>query len=202
MDQAKAHLHRILRAQRTALLWKLDGLGEREVRLPRTPTGTNLLGLVKHVASIESGYFGETFGRPAPFDVPWRAVGAEPDADLFAAEDESAADVLAFAERAWAHADETIEALPLDARGRVPWWRADRAEVTLGGVLGHVIGDAARHAGHADILREQLDGAIGLRPDVPSLPDVGAARWGAHVERLRGIAERVAARVGDAPVRG
>jgi hypothetical protein len=64
----KADLHLYLQAARDALLWKLDGLSEYDLRRPLTPTGTNLLGLVKHVALVESGYFGETFGRP--FDAP------------------------------------------------------------------------------------------------------------------------------------
>ena len=61
---AKEYLHDDLRSIREAMLWKLDGLSEYDVRRPLTPTGTNLLGLIKHVASIELGYFGDTFGRP------------------------------------------------------------------------------------------------------------------------------------------
>ena len=60
----KAKLHEYLQTGRDALLWKLDGLSEYDVRRPVVPTGTNLLGLVKHVASVEAGYFGATFGRP------------------------------------------------------------------------------------------------------------------------------------------
>ena len=58
-----------------ALLWKLDGLSEYDVRRPLVPTGTNLLGLVKHVASVASGYFGDTFGRPFAEALPWLADG-------------------------------------------------------------------------------------------------------------------------------
>ena len=71
----KEILHQGLRRQRDALFAKLDGLPEREVRLPRTPTGTNLLGLVKHAAVVELEYFGETFGRPAEVQLPWAAAG-------------------------------------------------------------------------------------------------------------------------------
>jgi hypothetical protein len=60
----KADLLRYLQDGRDALLWKLDGLSEYDIRRPLTPTGTNLLGLVKHIASVELGYFGDTFGRP------------------------------------------------------------------------------------------------------------------------------------------
>jgi uncharacterized damage-inducible protein DinB len=55
----KADLHRYLQDAREALLWKLAGLSEYDVRRPMVPTGTNLLGLVKHVASVELGYFGD-----------------------------------------------------------------------------------------------------------------------------------------------
>ena len=78
----KADLHRYLQAAREALLWKLDGLSEYDIRRPMVPTGTNLLGLVKHVASVELGYFGDTFGRPAGEPLPWFEDGAEPNADM------------------------------------------------------------------------------------------------------------------------
>jgi hypothetical protein len=52
-DQRKAALHEYLQNGREALMWKLDGLPERELRRPRTPTGTNLLGMVKHMANVE-----------------------------------------------------------------------------------------------------------------------------------------------------
>jgi Protein of unknown function (DUF664) len=60
----KSDLHRYLRTGREALVWKLDGLSEYDVHRPLTPTGTNLLGLVKHLATVETGYFGEVFGPP------------------------------------------------------------------------------------------------------------------------------------------
>ena len=193
----KEILHQGLRRQRDALFAKLDGLPEREVRLPRTPTGTNLLGLLKHAATCELEYFGEVFGRPAGILLPWDAsgVGEEDGADLFAAEDETLEDVLDYARRCFAHADATIEALVLDARGRVPWWPAHLAEVTLAQILSHVALDAARHAGHADILREGIDGQAGLRGPGDNLPGWDAERWAAHVRRLEGIAR------GAGPVR-
>ena len=67
----KATLVRYLQQARDAMLWKLDGLGEYDIRRPLTPTGTNLLGLVKHLAGVESGYFGATFGRPFPGTLPF-----------------------------------------------------------------------------------------------------------------------------------
>ena len=79
----KDDLRRYLQRGREALLWKLDGLSEYDVRRPLVPTGTNLLGLVKHVASVESGYLGETFGRPFPEALPWLDDGAEANADMW-----------------------------------------------------------------------------------------------------------------------
>ena len=82
MDE-KETLHHYLRVRRDNLLGKLDGLSEYDVRRPLTPTGTNLLGLVKHVASMELGYFGEVFERPSGRHLPWLDDDASPDADLW-----------------------------------------------------------------------------------------------------------------------
>ena len=119
MADLKTQLHDMLRVQRAALLLKLEGLSEREARLPRTPTGTNLLGLYKHAAACELGYFGETFARPSELQLPWEVegVGPEDNEDMFATEDESMADVLAWSRACFDHADATIGALPLEAEG-------------------------------------------------------------------------------------
>jgi len=184
VNDEKATLERYLQAEREAMLWKLEGLSERELRWPRTPTGTSLLGLVKHLAFVEFGYFGDTFGRPYDAEMP--DVEADPNADLFATPDESPDDIVELYRQAWAHADVTIDSLGLDATGSVPWWPEDRREVTLHRVLVHVITDTARHAGHADILREGIDGATGLFAGKDNMPDVD---WPAYVARLQAIAE-------------
>lgn len=192
---AKAVLHRYLQGAREALLWKVEGLTERQARLPRTPTGTNLLGLVKHAASVEIGYFGETFGRawPAPDEVPWMApwtdpsLPDDPQADHYATADESIEQVTALYRRVWAFADETIEALPLDAPGRVAWW-GERGATDLHTILVHVTVDLARHAGHADILREGADGTVGMRAGNTNIPD--DVDYPAYTAMLQGLAER------------
>jgi uncharacterized damage-inducible protein DinB len=188
----KADLQRYLQAGRDALLWKLDGLGEYDVRRPLTPTGTNLLGLVKHLAYIEMGYFGVTFGRPVAEARPWLEGEVEPNADMWATAEESREEIVALYHRAWAHADETIGALPLDAAGRVPWWQEGRAEVTLHRVLMHVIAETHRHAGHADIVRELVDGAAGLRADNDNLPDADRAWWESYRNRVETAAKEAA----------
>lgn len=182
---AKAHLHGYLTRLHEALLWKIDGLGERDARWPMTPTGTNLLGLLKHVASVEAEYFGLVFERPFAEEMPWSSEDAEDNADMWAGPEESIGSVRAFAERVWAHTDATIGALGLDAPGHVPWWGED---VTLARVLVHVLAEVARHAGHADIVREMLDGAAGLREGGSNLPDGGEQWWAAYVRRLEQVA--------------
>lgn len=108
-----------LQNAREAMLFKLDGLGEYDVRRPLTPTGTNLLGLVKHLASVELGYFGDTFGRPSGIDLPWHAADADPNADMWATEDETREEIVGLYQRAWAHAAVTFGQLDLDgAAGR------------------------------------------------------------------------------------
>jgi Protein of unknown function (DUF664) len=187
----KADLHRYLQAGREALLWKIDGLSEYDIRRPLTPTGTNLLGLIKHVAGVETGYFGDTFGRPFDDPLPWSQD--EPNSDMWATADESREQIVGLYHRAWAHSDETIAALALEAIGQVPWWPADRSEVTLHRILVHMIAETHRHAGHADIVRELIDGAAGLRDGNDNLAPGDQAWW----ENYRSQLERVAQEAGQ-----
>src|SRR5687768_4152260 len=85
----KGDLHRYLRVARDALLWKLEGTSEYDARKPLTPTGTNLLGLVKHVGTVASDYFGSVFDRPFVEPLAWLAEDAEDNADMWATADES-----------------------------------------------------------------------------------------------------------------
>ena len=187
--EPKSDLHRYLQTARDALLWKLDGLSEYDVRRPLTPTGTNLLGLIKHVASVELGYFGDTFGRPSAEPLPWLAEGAEPDADMWATAEEPREEIVGLYHRAWAHSDATIDALALDAIGRVPWWPDDRSEVTLHRILVHMIAETHRHAGHADIVRELIDRAAGLREGSDNMPSGDPAWWENYRSRLERVAQ-------------
>jgi len=184
----KADLHRSLQNGRAALLWKLDGLAEYDIRRPLTPTGTNLLGLIKHLASVELGYFGATFGRPFDEPLPWFDDDAAPNADMWATAAESRDAIVGLYHRAWAHADATIEALALDAPGHVPWWPDDRSEVTLHRILVDMIAETHRHAGHADVVRELIDGAVGLREGNDNMAPGSQSWW----ETYRSQLERVA----------
>jgi hypothetical protein len=167
----KKDLTDYLQEGRDAVLWKLEGLSEYDARRPMVRTGTNLLGLVKHLAWVEAGYFGGVFDKPFPDDSPWDAQNAEPNADMWATPDESRDDMIGLYRRVWAHSDRTIESLDLDAPGLVPWWSEASRNVTLHRILVHVTAETHRHAGHADIVRELVDGSIGYRPGGSNLPD-------------------------------
>ncbi|MCZ0982609.1 DinB family protein [Streptomyces diastatochromogenes] len=190
---AKDNLYGRLRRDREALLWKLDGLSEYDVRRPLTATGTNLLGLVKHVATIEARYFGEVFGRPSPEPLcRWQDSDGS---DQWAAEDETRDQIIEFYRRTWKHSDATIEEFSLDAPGHVPWWVEPCPNTNLFAVMTHVLSETVRHAGHADILREGLDGRTGLRAEhaKPVDEEARAAHY-AKIERAARSAASIEAR--------
>lgn len=153
-DDETTTLRAKLDQERDAVLWKLEGLDDEQVRRAVTPSGTSLLGLVKHLASVEYGWFVETFGRetePFWFD-PY--LGEDMSAD----QDETTAQITDFYARARAAADRVLTELPLDTLGK-PAWRDD--ECSLRWVLVRMTAETARHAGHMDIVRELIDGATG-----------------------------------------
>lgn len=185
-DFAKSYLHDNLRDRREGLVGKLDGLSEYQVRRPLTRTGTNLLGLVKHLTLSEARYFGMIFGRPYPetiatFDDP----GFDNRDHMWVTERERRTDIITDYHRACAHADETIEALPIDAPGSVPWW--PRPNVKLFNIMVHVLTETSRHLGHADVLREELDGALGSDATPPSSQD--EADWITHRAKIERAAQ-------------
>jgi uncharacterized damage-inducible protein DinB len=157
---AKRELLSHLRGARDTLVWKLDGLGEYDIRRPVTASGTNLLGLVKHSTATHVAYFGEVFGRAFDGVDERFAPGVGPAAEFWATAEESRQDIVDRYETVGDRVDATIDELPLDTVGRVWWW--GDTQVTLHHVLLHVIADTQRHAGHADILRELMDGATGM----------------------------------------
>jgi hypothetical protein len=174
-DFVKEYLHSDLREIREVMLWKLDGLSEYDIRRPLTSTGTNLLGLVKHLSLSESRYFGEVFDRPFPEPVlRWDDLGKR-GTDMWAGEHETREQIISRYRRVWAHSDATIAALAIDSPGRVPWW--PRPFVKLFNILVHVLTETSRHAGHADILREQLDGAVGSHTEGTPRPERDTAFW-------------------------
>ena len=187
----KADLLRYLQEARDALVWKLEGLSEYDIRRPLTPTGTNLLGLVKHVAGVELAYFGDTFARPFFAAQPppwWYTEESDPNADMWATADESREQIVGLYRQAWEHSNTTITTLTLDATGHVPWWPEERREVTLHHILVRVISDTQRHAGHADIVRELIDGSVGHSQGKDSMPPEDRTWWQDHRSRLERVA--------------
>ncbi len=184
MSDVKEELHRKLQASRAALLSKLDGLSEYDLRRPMTPTGTNLLGLVKHLAGVEYGNLGESFGRPAPESISWIEDGSIwQAADMWAKPDESSEYIIGLYRRACAHADGVIAALGLDAPGSVAHWPEDRRDTTLGVLLIRTLAETAQHAGHADIVRELIDGTGG--PDQDAIDE---ATWRDYIAQVQAAA--------------
>ena len=150
----KESLQVALDRHRDAVLWKLEGLDDERLRRPMTPSGTNLLGLVKHLALVEYGWFCDTFGRPSeslPFDEDY------PGVDLRFEQEETTVAVPALYGWARAAADRAIGEIGLEETGIA--WFGD--PVSMRWVLIHMVEETARHAGHADIVRELLDGMTG-----------------------------------------
>jgi hypothetical protein len=184
---AKEYLHDDLRSIREAMLWKLDGLCEYDIRRPMTYTGTNLLGLVKHLSMSEARYFGEVFDRPLPEPMSrWDDPTARRD-NMWATEHETRAEIIDRYRRVWEHSDATINALPIDAPGHVPWW--PRPDVKLFNIMVHLLTETNRHAGHADILREQLDGMVGTDVRNTALSEHDAAYWDSRRARIEQAAK-------------
>lgn len=157
MTDLKAELMVGLHDSRAVMLAKLDGLSEYDRRRPLTPTGTNLLGLVKHLAGLEYGYLGESFGRPAPERPSWFRDDPWSEIDMWATPDESSDYIISVYQRACGHADATVEELDLHSAGRVAHWAEGKQETTLGVLLIRMVRETAQHAGHADIVREMID---------------------------------------------
>ncbi|MEW2552996.1 DinB family protein [Streptomyces zhihengii] len=186
MVDLKDELHRKLREARAGLLSRLDGLDEYDLRRPLTPSGTNLLGLVKHLAGLEYTYLGESFGRPAPEKLAWVEDGSVWDgADMWARADESSDYLIGLYRRACAHGDRTVGELELDSAGSVAHWPAERRETTLGVLLVRMVAETAQHAGHADIVRELVDGKGGADQEAQG----DEAHWREYVAGIQEAAD-------------
>lgn len=149
----------VLAAQRATLELKCAGLGAELARRSVEPSTLSLLGLVRHLADVERRWFRKVLaGQDAP---PRFSTEAEPDEDFDGAMPDPA--LVTAAWEAW-HTDVAFaerfvtEAPGLDVEGRDSWLGA----VSLRWVLIHMIEEYARHNGHADLLRERIDGAVGL----------------------------------------
>ncbi|QGN57295.1 DinB family protein [Nostocoides sp. HKS02] len=180
-----ADLHRYLQQGRDGLLRSLDGLGDYDLRRPLTPSGTNLLGLVKHLAGVELGYLVESVGRDAPV-LPWNEDGSVWDsADMWATADQSREYIVDLYRQAWVVSDAALAELPLDEPAEVDWWSAEKRHTTFGHLVVRVVAETAQHAGHADILRETIDGQAGRDHDAQ-----GDRQWWVdYVARIQAAAD-------------
>ena len=170
------------------LVGKIDGLGEYDVRRPLTPTGTNLLGLVQHTGAVVLSYARLPWGRDLGREFMWEDTDEEPDIDLRVLPHVTRDEVLQLAADARAAMTELL-AGPLDATGEVPWW-GPNGRVTVHRVAVHVVAEVARHAGHADILRELIDGSAGMRPGDANVPDRTPERLEERRNRIESDAKR------------
>jgi uncharacterized damage-inducible protein DinB len=187
-EPPKEIMVRYLQTLRDAALWKLEGVSDYDVRRPLVPSGSNLLGIVKHLAWCELGYFTQSFGREMPVPDLWSQEGVDPHADLWVPADESRQDVIDLYLMSQSEAAQTFAAKELDSEGRVAWWPEERNTVTLHQILVHMSVETARHVGQMDILRENLDGAKGLRPGATNLPE-DDYDWDGYVARVQAAAE-------------
>lgn len=186
MEPLAADLQHYLQQSRDSLLRALQDVSEYDARRPVMPSGTNLLGLVKHLVGIEASYLGDCVGRPAPFRMPWVDDGSIWDsADMWATADQSRDYLVGLYRAAWAHSDSAIAELPLDFTATVSWWPEERRSTTFGHLLTRVVAETAQHAGHADIIRETIDGRGG-----PDHDDIGNAEWWhGYVGRIQAAAD-------------
>lgn len=141
-----------LAVHRATLLAKVDGLPDDDLRRAMTASGLNLLGLVRHLTVTEHGWFLVVL---AGEDDPYADLVG--DAEFHVDDDRSVAEVLAGYRDTCARADAAIAARDLDDVVTTPWG----AEVNLRAILVHMVQETARHNGHADLMREAIDGTTG-----------------------------------------
>ncbi|MFF1816416.1 DinB family protein [Kribbella sp. NPDC058245] len=178
----KTVLHDYLKGTRALLLAKLEGISEFDRRRPLVPSGSNLLGLVKHLAGIEYVYLGTSVGRPPAEVLPWEADGSVWDgADMWAQPSESTEYITDLYRKACAHGDESIAQFDLDTPAEVPHWGEDQRRTTFGALLVRMVDETAHHAGHADIIRELIDGQGGS--DAGMLDEAGWSEYYTTIQR-------------------
>ena len=141
---------------RATIIAICEGLSDEALRRTVVPSRTTILGMIKHLAYVERGWFQETIaGKPVdyPFD-----DADDPDADLRIEPEESSEEILDLYRTECARSREVIESVSLDdlVKGE-----KRSADYNVRWVVVHMIEETARHAGHADIIREQLDGTTG-----------------------------------------
>ena len=148
----------LLDNNRAVVLWKAEGLSLEEASRPVVASGTSLLGLVKHLAYVERWWFDDFFAGNT-VDYPWS--GEDPDADFRIEDGETIDDIVSLYTAAVARSNELVTDAQMDdlsvgSRGG--------ERFALRWIVAHMIEETARHPGHADIIRELIDGTTGDYP--------------------------------------
>jgi uncharacterized damage-inducible protein DinB len=152
-------LEAFLDFHRQVLVSKVDGISENEARHRRVPSKTTLAGLIKHMIGVERGWFQEVLAGRKPEDIGPNVGGGEESWEL--AENETVSSLVKEYEQTCEQSRQTAARFALDDAVPEP----DMGQVSLRWVYVHMIEETARHVGHADILREQTDGAAGIDGD-------------------------------------
>ena len=152
----KAMLSAFLDRYRETILWKLEGVTKEQASARLVPSATTLLGIVKHLAYVERGWFPIYFAG-GPVNYPWAEDEPDQDIDFRVSATDTIESVSALYREEIARSREIVAGASLDDLSK----EQDRGPRTLRWIMVHMIEETARHAGHADILRELTDGAIG-----------------------------------------
>ena len=150
-------LENFLDAQREALIRKIEGLGDEAARTTPTASSLSLLVLVKHAAVWERRWF-QVVAAGRRFPGEWPEDGEGERADLMVGADETVAQVVAYYREQIEESRAIAASMDLDAMCARP----DIVECNVRFVLFHMVEETARHAGHADIIRETIDGSRGM----------------------------------------
>lgn len=190
MIELKNQLHTYLTASREAVLWKAEALNDYDLTRPLVPSGSNILGIIQHLACVEYGYFVECFGQQANEPLLAQIDSSDDmDADMWVPTHIPTGEILDFYRRAINRANENIAAFDLGAPATVSWWAEEKRNTTLGRLLIHMSMETARHAGHLDIIRELIDGSIGDRKISPNLPPHSQQGWVTLQEKIQKAAD-------------
>ena len=193
-DPSAQRLRAYLNEARSTVLWKCETLSEELARRPMTPTGTHMLGIVHHLAVTEYGYFGECLGLIPNDDHVLQLLQSEDSQiDFLPPADYSVQDVLELYRKSVAFAEAALDNLELASPAVIPWWSIHRHS-TVEHLIVHMIAETSRHAGQLDIVRELLDGQVGLREQALNLPSYSSAQWQEQYSHLQQLSQEVVQR--------
>ena len=153
-------LESVLDFYRDTILWKVSGMSDEEIRRVIVPSGWSPLGMVKHLAYVERNWFRVRFAGESDLPVPW--TDDDPDADFRVEPGETTEAILRFYREEFARSRAIASGASLDDLAiEWPWDRPPEKRPNLRWIFVHMIEETARHAGHLDVVRELIDGAIG-----------------------------------------